>query len=428
MWIEVFRTGTWTDSSGNTRTWTEEDLDRIVETYNPREHEAPVVIGHPKDNAPAYGWVEALKRSGDRLLAKIKPTVKEFVDWIRQGLYKKVSISLYPDLSLRHVGFLGANPPAVKGLNPEGLPVPEFKEGPFDEYTLDFASSVRLNRKGVSHARRLISQGKVDTRSSWSISADDENRILGDPPDWQEYGKWFLGVDPDADPETKAHYKYPFGKNGKVYRSALIAIRQRAAQQGAEEIFDAAGRLLELIDNKDMSEEGNGMEDKIKELEARIEEREKQYRELELKFQEGEERRKKAEEELKRLQLQMRKMEFEQFLNEQIAFGTLTPAQQDKAMQILMALDSLNFGQDDRGAVGLFMEFIKELPRQVEMKEYATKDRAGDVEGFSFSTSGRAVVDTERLELHKKVLSLSREKNISYTEALHYILNEREGK
>ncbi len=34
----------------------------------------------------------------------------------QEGRYKKVSIALYPDLSLRHVGFLGAQPPAVKGL------------------------------------------------------------------------------------------------------------------------------------------------------------------------------------------------------------------------------------------------------------------------------------------------------------------------
>lgn len=121
MWIEVFKTGIWTDSNGNTRAWTEEDLDKIASSYDPREHEAPIVIGHPKDNAPAYGWVEALKREGEKLLAKIKPTAKEFVEWVRKGLYKKVSISLYPDMRLRHVGFLGAVPPAVKGLSPVGF-------------------------------------------------------------------------------------------------------------------------------------------------------------------------------------------------------------------------------------------------------------------------------------------------------------------
>lgn len=114
--IPVFRTGTHTDSNGNTKTWTEEDLDAIVSKYNPAEHEAPVVIGHPKDNAPAWGWIEALERKGSVLYAKLKDLIPNFVEMLKQGLFKKRSISLYPDMTLRHIGFLGAMPPAVKGL------------------------------------------------------------------------------------------------------------------------------------------------------------------------------------------------------------------------------------------------------------------------------------------------------------------------
>ncbi len=131
MWIEVFRTGTWTDASGKEKTWTEKDLDAIVSKYDPSTHEAPLVIGHPKDNSPAYGWVEALKREGEILLAKVKPTVEEFVDLVKQGVYKKVSIALYGDGTLRHIGFLGV-PPAVKGLK-----VPEFTELEFSEHTAE---------------------------------------------------------------------------------------------------------------------------------------------------------------------------------------------------------------------------------------------------------------------------------------------------
>jgi hypothetical protein len=115
-WFPVFRTGTHTDSAGNEKTWTEADLDRMVHSYDPSAHEAPIVIGHPQDNAPAYGWVEALKREGSLLLAKPKDLVPEFVEMVRRTLFKKRSISVYPDGSLRHVGFLGAMPPAVKGL------------------------------------------------------------------------------------------------------------------------------------------------------------------------------------------------------------------------------------------------------------------------------------------------------------------------
>lgn len=132
MWIEVFKTGTHTDSSGQEKTWTEEDLDKIASQYDPKKHEAPLVIGHPKDNSPAYGWVEELKREGSNLVAKIKPTVQEFIDWIKNGLYKKISIALYGDNTLRHIGFLGGTPPAIKGLK-----MPEFTDGDFSEYELE---------------------------------------------------------------------------------------------------------------------------------------------------------------------------------------------------------------------------------------------------------------------------------------------------
>lgn len=116
QWIEVFKAGTHTDAAGNERAWTEADLDTIAASYDPEKHEAPVVIGHPADNGPAYGWVESLRRDGSTLLARLKGVVPEFSDAVKAGLYKKRSIALYPDLSLRHLGFLGAMPPAVKGL------------------------------------------------------------------------------------------------------------------------------------------------------------------------------------------------------------------------------------------------------------------------------------------------------------------------
>lgn len=135
QWIEVFRAGNQTSSSGYTKEWTKADLETIVKNYDSKNHEAPLVIGHPKDNDPAYGWVESLKTDGKILYAKFKQVVPEFVEAVKKGLFKKRSISLYGDLTLRHIGFLGAVPPAVKGLadikfnsEQEGLITIEFEE------------------------------------------------------------------------------------------------------------------------------------------------------------------------------------------------------------------------------------------------------------------------------------------------------------
>lgn len=112
-----------------------------------------------------------------------------------------------------------------------------------------------LNLDGESHAHSLIAAGKVDKESSWSFSANDGDKLLGaGGDDWEAYSKFHLGLDRSAAEKTKARYKYPFGKAGKVYRSGIIAAKQRAAQQNDSAIEKAAGMLLEMIDGADGDE------------------------------------------------------------------------------------------------------------------------------------------------------------------------------
>lgn len=130
-WIPIFKTGKHTDSQGNTSSYDEAFLDGIVNKYNPAAHEAPVVIGHPKNNAPAWAWIEGLKREGQTLYMTMKDMVPAFAEMLKLKMFKKRSISLYPDGSVKHVGFLGATPPAVKGLEDIA-----FNEG--DQITIEF--------------------------------------------------------------------------------------------------------------------------------------------------------------------------------------------------------------------------------------------------------------------------------------------------
>lgn len=118
--IEVFRTGLHTDSAGNSQQWSETDLDKIAGLYNSQypEHEAPLVLGHPKTDDPAFGWVQKLQRIGQKLYAFVDGVSDKIRDLVNGGAYKKVSIALYGDGLLRHVGLLGAAAPAVKGLAP----------------------------------------------------------------------------------------------------------------------------------------------------------------------------------------------------------------------------------------------------------------------------------------------------------------------
>jgi hypothetical protein len=136
-WIEIFRGGKQTDSEGNEHDG-DDLIDKAIAGFNAAEHEPPVVVGHPVENAPAFGWVQELKADVDAgikiLKAKLKQVVPEFEEIVKQGLFKKRSASFYPDGRLRHVGFLGAAPPAVKGLKDIG-----FKAG---ESAYDFINDI----------------------------------------------------------------------------------------------------------------------------------------------------------------------------------------------------------------------------------------------------------------------------------------------
>lgn len=113
MWIEIFKTGHRVDSKGRAKWWTIEDLDRVVNKYDPAWHEAPIVIGPLKDTSPAYGWIKSLKREGEILLGQVKDTVPELLKRIRDNLFEKRTVSFYPDFGLRHVGFLGIEAPIL---------------------------------------------------------------------------------------------------------------------------------------------------------------------------------------------------------------------------------------------------------------------------------------------------------------------------
>jgi hypothetical protein len=161
MWVEIFKTGTHTTKDGRTKNWTTEDLDRLIEQYNPRYHEAPVVIGEPKDKDPAYGWVGAVKREGNALLAKITQIVPEFMEMLKNGLFKKRSIGFYPNLSLKYIGFLGPKLPAIHGLSNTN-----FKEGE-NAMTIEFSQN---NDPGEALHQKIL-------------------EILKDPPGRDRYGK-----------------------------------------------------------------------------------------------------------------------------------------------------------------------------------------------------------------------------------------------
>lgn len=124
--IEIFRTGRHTPMSGGALSFSEADIAATVAAYDPAVHEAPIVVGHPAHDGPAYGWVAGLEFSEGVLRAEPRQVDPAFAEMVNAGRFKKVSAAFYAPNSpsnpkpgayyLRHLAFLGAQPPAVKGL------------------------------------------------------------------------------------------------------------------------------------------------------------------------------------------------------------------------------------------------------------------------------------------------------------------------
>lgn len=128
--IEVFRPGTFTPMQGDPITYSAADLKAIADAYDPEAAPAPIVVGHPEADAPAFGWVERFDydATGGRLYANLHQIDPTFAEAVKAGRYRKVSMAFFSPAQghnpvpgtwyPKHVGFLGAAAPAVSGLKP----------------------------------------------------------------------------------------------------------------------------------------------------------------------------------------------------------------------------------------------------------------------------------------------------------------------
>lgn len=145
--IRIARCGTFVSNEGVSVTFGEAELAAAASAYNATRDPAPLVIGHPALDDPAYGWVDDLRVEDGALVASASRIEPSFAELVREGRYAKVSARFYPPRHpanpapgawyLKHVGFLGAHAPGIKGLGTVA-----FAEGdadPADVVTIDFA-------------------------------------------------------------------------------------------------------------------------------------------------------------------------------------------------------------------------------------------------------------------------------------------------
>lgn len=125
--FQCFRAGTHVALDGRAIDFSTAELGRAALAYDPRANPAALVLGHPDKAAPEYGKVLGLVSHGDALIA-LADVDENLIHAVRAGRYKNVSASFHMPGNgsnpvpaahyLRHIGFLGAVPPAVKGMQP----------------------------------------------------------------------------------------------------------------------------------------------------------------------------------------------------------------------------------------------------------------------------------------------------------------------
>lgn len=131
--IHSFKPGRHTTMAGEVIEFTAADLAATAAAYNPQLSRAPIVKGHPATDSPAQGWISGIEARANGLFAKPDQVDPAFAEEVRAGRWGAVSLKFYRPTDRnnpvpgvwypKHLGFLGGQNPAVKGLEP-----PEFAE------------------------------------------------------------------------------------------------------------------------------------------------------------------------------------------------------------------------------------------------------------------------------------------------------------
>jgi len=385
--LHIFKSGRRTAMSGLTLDFSESDLAASAAAYDPAKHEAPLVVGHPRHDAPAYGWVRSLAATEDGLHAEPHQVNADFAELVSAGSFKKISASFFlPDSPnnpvpgvyyLRHVGFLGALAPAVKGL--KAVEFAEFAQNEegvveFADYGLDATAGLwrrmrewLLAQFGQAAADQVVPDWQIDALREAARADDTDDQLprvaFADPVDPPP------GAAPNTVPTTpKENLVSPEQKAALEQENARLKQELQAAQAATQ----AAARA-------------------------------------------------------------QRHTEHVNYAEQLISEGRLAPKHKDTVVAFLDFADGeqadgqvLEFGEGEakQPLADAFKSFLAEAPKVVEFGEVATNGRAaGDATGVAGTDHvdfGEA--DPERLKQHQAVLAHMAAHKVDYATAARAVI------
>lgn len=251
--LEIFRPGTFVSIEGQRITFSAADVAATVAAYDPAKHKAPLVIGHPKMDDPAYGHAVALSLSTNNVVlaepANVEPA---FADAVNDHRYDSISASFWsPDNPrnpvpgvwyLRHIGFLGAVPPAVPGLKQ-----PSFADaGDTDLITINFADSQEPVMTPEEKAALAAQQQKLkDDQASF---ADQQAEQQKREAELAEREKAIAAKEAKAREDEISSFAEDLIKSGKLLpgeKAGIIALLGALPGDQTVSFADDAGKTVE---------------------------------------------------------------------------------------------------------------------------------------------------------------------------------------
>lgn len=390
--IEVLRVGKFTDMHGREVEITEADLAELASAYDPAIFRAPVVIGHPKLDAPAWGMHERFETDGKSLYAVEGPVDAQFAAFRDAGRYSERSISFFPrnhpanpapgKLYPRHVGWLGATPPAVSGLaRLQGAAPAEFAGFGSDDgvVSLSMGSDMRWGmRASASLFGRLrewiVEQFGIDKADqvvpSWDIDSVRQAAMADDDASIASFSQ-----PAQAAPAAPAH-QGPAMSNSNT-QTVDLAARERTLAEREEAVRAEEQRLA-------------------------------------------------------RLQAEATRAEAVAFAEQLIVDGRLLPARKAQLVELYVSLppttEPVSFAGDDgtqqsRPATQMLRELFEALPKAIDFAEKG----AGAVPGehgapVDFAAAPGTQVDSTRLALHAKAVQYQQQNpNVTYLAAVRAV-------
>jgi hypothetical protein len=127
FWFQILSPGVYRLSKDQMINFNVDDLTRMASAFNDLKpaRPAPVVIGHPENDAPSYGTVAHLRVQDNALVGWSDDLTDSYRRQVREGNYQRYGAQFFAPENpnnpvpgswfLKHVGVRGMVPPIVRG-------------------------------------------------------------------------------------------------------------------------------------------------------------------------------------------------------------------------------------------------------------------------------------------------------------------------